>query len=67
MNITDRERQVLDFLKQGWSNKAIAIELGISHNTVKAHVRNLLMKHGIEPGERSTTRLLNKLGSGDAA
>ena len=42
--LTERERQILQHLSQGQSNKAIARELDISHDTVKLHVRHILSK-----------------------
>lgn len=42
--LTAREREILAYLAKGDSNKAIAKELGISHDTVKLHVRNILSK-----------------------
>lgn len=43
-SLTDRERQVLDQVANGLSNKAIARALDISHNTVKLHVRHIMDK-----------------------
>ncbi len=43
-SLTDRERQVLDHLSSGQSNKVIAKALDISHNTVKLHVRHIMEK-----------------------
>ena len=43
-SLTDRERQILDRLARGESNKAIARALDISHDTVKLHVRHILSK-----------------------
>ncbi|GAB4213634.1 MAG: two-component system response regulator NarL [Rhodoferax sp.] len=43
-SLTDRERQVLDHLASGASNKVIAKALDISHNTVKLHVRHIMDK-----------------------
>ena len=43
-SLTERERQVLDHLARGESNKAIARTLDISHDTVKLHVRHILSK-----------------------
>ncbi len=43
-SLTERERQILDHLARGESNKAIARELDISHDTVKLHVRHILFK-----------------------
>lgn len=42
--LTRRERQVLDLLKQGRSNKEIASQLRIAEATVKNHVHNVLEK-----------------------
>jgi len=42
--LTGRERQILDHVATGMSNKAIARALGISHDTVKLHVRHILSK-----------------------
>ncbi|HZV54262.1 MAG TPA: response regulator [Rhodocyclaceae bacterium] len=43
-SLTAREREILDYLAQGLSNKAIARALDISHDTVKLHVRHILAK-----------------------
>jgi two-component system nitrate/nitrite response regulator NarL len=43
-SLTERERQILDHLARGESNKAIARTLDISHDTVKLHVRHILAK-----------------------
>lgn len=42
--LTERERQILDHVARGMSNKAIAKALAISHDTVKLHVRHILAK-----------------------
>ena len=42
--LTDREREILEHLAQGLSNKAIARALDISYDTVKLHVRHILSK-----------------------
>lgn len=42
--LTGREREILDHLAKGLSNKAIARALNISHDTVKLHVRHVLAK-----------------------
>jgi two-component system nitrate/nitrite response regulator NarL len=46
--LTPRERQILQFLGQGRSNKEIARTLGISVATVKNHVHNLLEKLSLD-------------------
>ncbi len=42
--LTEREREILQLLARGESNKAIARTLGISNDTVKQHVRHILTK-----------------------
>lgn len=44
LGITERERQVLQLLADGRSNKEIAARLGVSPNTVKTHVARLFEK-----------------------
>jgi DNA-binding NarL/FixJ family response regulator len=44
--LSPREEQVLAGVKAGQTNKAIALDLGLSESTVKAHVRSLLRKTG---------------------
>jgi DNA-binding NarL/FixJ family response regulator len=45
---TDREREVLELLVAGRSNKEIGSPLGIGERTVKAHVAKLLRKVGAQ-------------------
>ena len=42
--LTEREREILQLLSRGESNKAIAMTLKISYDTVKQHVRHILNK-----------------------
>jgi two-component system NarL family response regulator len=42
--LTARQIQVLQFLAQGQSNKAIGIHLGISEDGAKAHVKQIFLK-----------------------
>lgn len=44
--LTQRERQVLELLGQGLSNKRIALALGITEGTVKSYLRQLFPKIG---------------------
>ncbi len=45
--LSAREKEVVESLKRGLSNKAIARELDISPNTVKTHLRAVFDKSGI--------------------
>lgn len=42
--LTEREKEVLGLLAQGYSNKAMARELVVSEHTVRAHLRNIMHK-----------------------
>jgi DNA-binding NarL/FixJ family response regulator len=46
--LSSREMEVLAFVTEGLSNKEIAQNLGISHQTVKNHVTAILRKLGVE-------------------
>jgi DNA-binding CsgD family transcriptional regulator len=43
-NLTQREREVLEYLLQGLTSKAIASRMNISPNTVKAFLRTIMIK-----------------------
>ncbi|MFQ5382718.1 MAG: LuxR C-terminal-related transcriptional regulator, partial [Dehalococcoidia bacterium] len=45
-NLSPRELDVLTLIADGLPNKAIALELGISENTVKFHAASILGKLG---------------------
>ena len=44
VELTERERQTLALISEGFSNKLIARQLGISDGTVKIYVKHLLSK-----------------------
>lgn len=44
VRMTPREREVIDLIAEGMSNKAIGKELHISIHTVKSHLRNIMEK-----------------------
>ena len=44
VRMTSREREVIDLIGRGHSNKEIAAALGIATHTVKSHVRNVMEK-----------------------
>lgn len=54
--LTDRERQILELLAKGKSNKEIASELSLTEMTVKSYVSDLLQKLGVN--DRTQAALL---------
>ncbi len=61
LGITERERQVLQLLADGRSNKEIAARLRVSPNTVKTHVARLFEK--LQVGRRTEAiQLARELG-----
>ncbi len=46
--ITPREVTIATYMLRNWNNEQIAEELGLSVETVKTHVRNLLNKLGMD-------------------
>lgn len=46
-HLTEREREILQFLSEGRRNEEIAAKLFISPQTVQTHVRNILTKLGV--------------------
>ncbi len=48
MRLTQREREVLQSLGEGMSDKGIAQHLGVSNKTVRVHMANILDKLGVE-------------------
>ena len=48
IELTVRELELLKWVAQGYSNKAIAQEMSISPNTVKYHMKSVLQKLGVQ-------------------
>ena len=44
---TNREKEVVNLLLQGKSNKLIALSLGISDRTVEFHLKNIYAKYQV--------------------
>jgi DNA-binding NarL/FixJ family response regulator len=42
--LSDREIEILNLIANGHSNKAIAIAMKLSEETVKAHLKNIFLK-----------------------
>jgi DNA-binding NarL/FixJ family response regulator len=62
--LTEREREVLEQIARGLTNRQIAEKMVISEKTVKTHVSNLLDKLGLEDRTRAAIwALKHGLGS----
>ncbi len=49
--LTPREREVLDLIAEGLSNKAIREELAISPKTLERHIRHIFFKLDVDSGD----------------
>lgn len=56
--LTPRERQVLDLLASGATNRAVASELVVAQDTVKSHVSSILRKLGAGSRAEAAARYL---------
>lgn len=54
--LTPRENEVLQLLAQGMTNKAIALDLGITEHTVKFHVNAIMGKLGAQSRTEAVVR-----------
>ena len=59
--LTNREKEVFDYLIKNYSTKKIAKILGISEKTVRNHVSNAMQKIGVN-GRAAAVIELVKLG-----
>lgn len=60
--LTKREREVLDHLARGCSNRQIGRSLGISERTVKNHLRNIFTKLGVGDRTSAVVKALGRMG-----
>ena len=65
--LTPREREVLTCLASGLTQADAAVRLGIDHDTVRTHVRNLLLKLNVHSITEAVAGYLNPAHSRNAA
>ncbi len=58
--LTTREREILTWVASGMTNKGIAAQLGISDQTVKNHLKNILQKLHLENRVQLTRYAMDK-------
>ncbi len=59
-DLTSREKEILQHIAQGLSNKQIATNLAISEGTVKVHVKHLLKKLNLHSRTEAAVWALNQ-------
>lgn len=59
-HITDRERQVLELLARGFSYRMIGIEVSISPETVKRHLKNIYQKLHVQCGPEAVAKAIRE-------
>jgi DNA-binding NarL/FixJ family response regulator len=58
IELSSRETEILAFVAEGLSNRAIARRLRLSQRTVEAHTRAILMKLNIPADDQVNPRVL---------
>lgn len=58
--LSEREKEILECVAGGFSNKRVAAALNISETTVKAHMRNILAKLGAADRTQAVTLALRR-------
>lgn len=59
-NLTRREHDMLRMIIRGRSNKEIGLELGITEDTVKGHLKNLFVKLGVKDRTQAAVAALEQ-------
>jgi RNA polymerase sigma factor (sigma-70 family) len=60
--LTDKEREVLEMVGQGWSYRKIAERLGLSSTTVRDRMARVFRKLGVGSREELKYKMLSTLG-----
>jgi two-component system nitrate/nitrite response regulator NarL len=57
--LSERELEILDCLGAGFSNKAIAGELGVAEATVKVHIKSVMRKINVKNRTQAAVWVIN--------
>lgn len=63
-DLTTKQETVFSLLRQGYPNKRIARQLGLSESTVKVHVRRIMHKFGVANRTQLVFVAMNQNGHG---
>jgi DNA-binding NarL/FixJ family response regulator len=66
-DLTTKQENVFTLLRQGYPNKRIARQLGLSESTVKVHVRRIMRKFGVGNRTQLAFVAMNQNGNGKTA
>ncbi len=58
--LTDRQKQILELIANGWPHKEVAAELGISPRTVEVHVANIKDRLGVKSISEAVLMMSNR-------
>jgi DNA-binding NarL/FixJ family response regulator len=58
--LTERELRILKLVSDGYSNKAIARQLGLAEDTVKAHLKRVFSKLGVDDRTHAVTTAIRR-------
>ena len=61
MHVTPRQEEILTLVAAGFSDKEIALELGLSPRTVQTHLDRLFLEHGLHKRSAAVAAWLRRL------
>ncbi len=59
-NVTGREREIIDFVCRGYTNREIASSLSLSEHTIKAHLNRIFRKFNASSRSKLITMVLQQ-------
>jgi len=60
MDVTPRQRQIVEMLAEGLSTKEIAYKLGLRPRTVRTHLERLYRDHSVRTRAEAVARVLGR-------